>query len=145
MALGDFLARRLHAAIASSHTARANGIHSDYNDGTVGQFVLETNRAVVSPATGTVSVVFELLPASGSWRHRLSRHRQQEEGGREESGRAGGMGAGLLESVLGVVRQTLLSCAHPGGGLDAAAACSHVEVRRYTMRAYCTEGRLETL
>lgn len=126
VALCDFLARRLHAAIASSHTARANGIHSDYNDDTVGQFVLETNRAVISPTTGTVSVVFELLPVSGSGGQWLSRHRQQEEG-REESRRAG-MGAELLESVLGVIQQTLLSCAHPEGGLDAAAACEHVEV-----------------
>lgn len=128
VALCDFLARRLHAAIAAaSPAASSHGIRSDYDSEAVGQFVLETNRAAVSASTGAVSVVFEVWPArrdgGGAW--------QLCEGGREQK-QDGGRGAEMAEVLRGIVKQTLLGSVHPGGGLDAAAALAHVEVCRCT-------------
>lgn len=134
MALCDFFARRLHDAVVSSPTACANGIHSDYNSETVGQFVLETNRATVSPATGTVRVVFQLQPTSGS----RGKQQQQQPGGAapgnadgEDSGGTG-VGAEMEESVRGVIERALLSRGHPGGGLEPEDACAHVKVAHWS-------------
>lgn len=127
MALCDFFARRLHDAVVSSPTARTNGIRSDYNSETVGQFVLETNRASLSPATGTVSVVFDLLPASGSG---VQRQPGRAAPGNAEREGSGGMGVGaeIEENVRGVIERALLSRSHPGGGLESEDACAHVKV-----------------
>lgn len=136
MALCDFFARRLHAAIVSSPAARANGIFSDYNSGSVGQFVLETNRALVCPTTGTVSVVFGLLPAGGGGEQQpppvagaAGRH-----GGHADGGGVG-TGAGVAESLREVLQGALLNRSFPGGGLDAEAACAHVKVGRFVHQA----------
>eukprot|EP00752_Nemacystus_decipiens_P014781 g13160.t1 len=130
VALCDFFARRLHDAIVASPAARANGIHSDYHSETVGQFVLETNRATVSPATGTISVVFELQPAGASTGERPQQHQPGRAApgnpGGEESGGMG-MGVEIEESVRGVIKRALLSRGQPGGGLEPEDACAHVK------------------
>ncbi|CAN0367928.1 unnamed protein product [Ectocarpus sp. 12 AP-2014] len=124
VALCDFLARRLHAAIAAASPAASSyGIRSDYDSEAVGQFVLETNRAGVSAATGAVSVVFEVLPArggGGGGPRQLcgGAHKQQQDRGR---------GSEMAEVLHGIVKQALLGSVHPGGGLDATAARAHVE------------------
>ncbi|CAN0057069.1 unnamed protein product [Ectocarpus sp. 4 AP-2014] len=124
VALCDFLARRLHAAIAAaSPAASSHGIRSDYDSEAVGQFVLETNRAAVSAVTGAVSVVFEVLPArrgGGGGPRQLC-------GGAQEQQQDRGRGAEMAEVLRGIVKQALLGSVHPGGGLDAAAARAHVE------------------
>lgn len=125
VALCDFLARRLHAAIAAaSPAASSHGIRSDYDSEAVGQFVLETNRAAVSAATGAVSVVFEVLPARGGG----GGGARQLCGGAQEQQQDRGRGAEMAEVLRGIVKQALLGSVHPGGGLDAAAARAHVEV-----------------
>lgn len=110
-----------------SPTALSHGIRSDYNTDTVGQFVLETNHAAVSPTSGMASLVFELFP-SGNGGQRLWEHQKREQrvGGKEAAEKE--MGVEMAESLRGVVKQALLSSAHSGGGLDVAAARSHVEV-----------------
>ncbi|CAM9996485.1 unnamed protein product, partial [Ectocarpus sp. 12 AP-2014] len=124
VALCDFLARRLHAAIAAaSPAASSHGIRSDYDSEAVGQFVLETNRAAVSAATGAVSVVFEVLPARGGG----GGGPRQLCGGAQEQQQDRGRGAEMAEVLRGIVKQALLGSVHPGGGLDAAAARAHVE------------------
>ncbi|CAN0090177.1 unnamed protein product, partial [Hapterophycus canaliculatus] len=130
VALSDFCARRFHAAIMGSPTASSHGIRSDYNTDTVGQFVLETNHAAVSPTTGTVSLVFEVFPnANGGqrlWEQQKQQGQQQRQIGGQEAPEVE-MGVGMAESLRGVVKQALLNCAYPGGGLDVAAARLHVE------------------
>lgn len=117
VALCDFLARRFRAAVASSSAARENGIRFDYD---VGQYCLETNRARVFPSTGTVSVVFELVPSFGRGQKRSERRPRNGDVERSDEG--------LVGSLRGVVKKALLSRDRPGGGLNADAARAHVEV-----------------
>lgn len=116
VALCDFLSRRFRAALASCPTAHEHGVRFDY---TCGQFCLETNRARVFPATGTVCVIFELVAAAAD--------RPRHSGKGASNGSVGDCES-VAESVKRVIKRALLSRDRPGGGLDAGAARAHVEV-----------------
>lgn len=117
----------------SSPAALSYGIGSDYNIDTVGQFVLETNHAAVSPTTGTVSLVFEIFPVGNGgqrpWEHQTQEDQHHQQIGGKEPAELE-MGTQMADSLREIVKRTLLSRAFPGGGLDIAAARSHVEVRK---------------
>lgn len=127
VALSDFIARRLQAAVSRSPAARFFGIRT----GPVGSFCLETDWVCVCPADEgngefNILIIFEIFAATaGAW----TLNQNEFGGGGEDS--CGGYHNRLFGGVMSLLKNALVTCEKFGDGerLNVDEARVHVEVR----------------